>query len=251
MSNGQTNLVDETTAVFVRRIVSQEWVIESRIPTERALTDSEGVARSTVRSALDRLQAWGMIQSRQGSGTFVRPEIQWRVGSIPARLQVHVEDEDWDAVARMLIDSLGLRRSLVLGMLARAATRVRDEEIPEAVEATHLAWAARKDPVEFLRRDHVVLQTIMVAAGLHATLALINEIRRTYEIGVLMLSIDFEVPKSYVPAHLDAVLAVCAGDAEGAVASFEDYLKDLDSALATALPSPLAEKMLKILGGMS
>ena len=43
-----------------------------KLPTERDLGVSFGVSRSVVREALKVLMAQGLVESRQGSGVFVR-----------------------------------------------------------------------------------------------------------------------------------------------------------------------------------
>lgn len=53
------------------RIVSQEYGTDERLPSERQLAQDLGVARNTVREALDQLEARGMIRRRAGSGSFV------------------------------------------------------------------------------------------------------------------------------------------------------------------------------------
>lgn len=59
-------------ATHLRRdIVRGERLKEDRLPSERILADSFGVARNTVREALNRLEADGYVQTRPGSGTYV------------------------------------------------------------------------------------------------------------------------------------------------------------------------------------
>lgn len=43
-----------------------------RLPTERSLAESFGIARGTVKTAYRKLEAMNLIESRQGSGSFVR-----------------------------------------------------------------------------------------------------------------------------------------------------------------------------------
>lgn len=53
------------------RIVSQEYGLEERLPSERQLAQDLGVARNTVREALEQVEAAGLIRRRAGSGSFV------------------------------------------------------------------------------------------------------------------------------------------------------------------------------------
>lgn len=53
------------------RIRSEEYPGDTRLPSERTLAADLGVARNTVREALDVLEAQGAIRRRAGSGSFV------------------------------------------------------------------------------------------------------------------------------------------------------------------------------------
>lgn len=53
------------------RIVAGEYPLDTRLPSERQLAQDMGVARNTVREALDILEGQGMIRRRAGAGTFV------------------------------------------------------------------------------------------------------------------------------------------------------------------------------------
>ncbi len=53
------------------RIRSEDYGIDERLPSERTLATELGVARNTVREALDVLEQRGMIRRRAGSGSFV------------------------------------------------------------------------------------------------------------------------------------------------------------------------------------
>jgi GntR family transcriptional repressor for pyruvate dehydrogenase complex len=52
-------------------ISSGEWATGTQIPSENELTQLLGVSRITIRSALQKLSSLGVIESRQGEGTFV------------------------------------------------------------------------------------------------------------------------------------------------------------------------------------
>jgi DNA-binding GntR family transcriptional regulator len=54
-----------------RRIDNGE--ITEKLPAERALAEEYGVAYTTVRRAMEILRERGVIITRQGRGTFVKP----------------------------------------------------------------------------------------------------------------------------------------------------------------------------------
>ena len=51
-------------------IRGQEWKAGRRLPTEAELSERFSVSRQTVRRALQLLAEEGVVQSRQGSGTY-------------------------------------------------------------------------------------------------------------------------------------------------------------------------------------
>lgn len=56
---------------IIEKIKSNEWPVESRIPTERQLCEIYKVSRITVRQALGELEQEGYLSRKQGRGTFV------------------------------------------------------------------------------------------------------------------------------------------------------------------------------------
>ncbi|WP_042370046.1 FadR/GntR family transcriptional regulator [Streptacidiphilus neutrinimicus] len=64
-------LADQVIAQLRAQITSGEWPVGSRIPTEAELVEQLGVARNTVREAVRALAHNGLLDIRQGSGTYV------------------------------------------------------------------------------------------------------------------------------------------------------------------------------------
>ncbi|MFZ3496670.1 FadR/GntR family transcriptional regulator [Streptomyces sp. 5.8] len=64
-------LVDQVIAQLRNQITTGEWPVGSRIPTEPELVELLGVARNTVREAVRALAHNGLLDIRQGSGTYV------------------------------------------------------------------------------------------------------------------------------------------------------------------------------------
>jgi DNA-binding FadR family transcriptional regulator len=66
-------LVLDALALFVSKTQMQ---VGDKLPAERELVDRLQVSRNTVREALKRWEALGIIQRRKGSGTFLKAQIQ-------------------------------------------------------------------------------------------------------------------------------------------------------------------------------
>ncbi|MCC7053918.1 MAG: FadR family transcriptional regulator [Gemmatimonadaceae bacterium] len=65
------SLADATAAQLEARIAAAEWPLGSRLPAEPELMAQLGVGRSTVREAIRTLARVGLVQVRQGDGTYV------------------------------------------------------------------------------------------------------------------------------------------------------------------------------------
>src|SRR5882757_973132 len=64
-------LADQVITRLRAEIVAGAWPVGSRIPTEPELVEHLGVARNTVREAVRALAHNGLLDIRQGSGTYV------------------------------------------------------------------------------------------------------------------------------------------------------------------------------------
>lgn len=53
------------------RLNSSDFNIGSPLPGEKKLAEEFGVARMTIRKAIELLISWGLVVRRHGSGTFV------------------------------------------------------------------------------------------------------------------------------------------------------------------------------------
>lgn len=136
-----------------------------RLPTESALVQRFGVSRTVVREALSRLKTLGLIESRQGSGAFVRRDAPGRPG--PLQLS---PDGSIDAVIQMV----ELRRALEAEAAALAAARsTRDDvkRIKAALAALDKAVAAGGDGVAEDVAFHVAIATAARNPFLLATLS--------------------------------------------------------------------------------
>jgi len=71
-STRRSGLVDQVIDQLRQAIADGEWPVGQRIPAEPELVAALGVGRNTVREAVRALSHAGLLEVRQGDGTFVR-----------------------------------------------------------------------------------------------------------------------------------------------------------------------------------
>ncbi|WP_197457426.1 FadR/GntR family transcriptional regulator [Crenobacter luteus] len=68
----KTSLVDVAIDSIKTRIERGDWSVGARIPTEPELAETLGMSRNTVREAVRVLNFAGVLEVRQGDGTYLR-----------------------------------------------------------------------------------------------------------------------------------------------------------------------------------
>jgi len=84
-------LYRQVAAVLRERIENGVFRPGERIPTEYELCDEFGVSRISIRQALSELVYEGLLSRRQGSGTYVQPEL----GLSARTIKVVVTEDPW------------------------------------------------------------------------------------------------------------------------------------------------------------
>jgi len=221
-----------------------------RLPTEGALVQRFGVSRTVVREALSRLKTLGLIESRQGSGAFVRRDAPGR----PTAL-VLTPDGSIDAVIQMV----ELRRALEAEAAALAAARgTRDDvkRIKAALIALDKAVAAGGDGVAEDVAFHVAIATAARNPFLLATLAhlsqfLLDATRVTRANEATQARLGQQVRDE----HAAIVEAIAAGDVAAARAAGALHMVNAAERIGRADPvfwagrgRPLADRLRAELG---
>lgn len=67
----RASLIEQVTEQLRHEICSGRWAVGDRIPTEPQLSEFTGTGRNTVREAVQALVHSGLLERRQGSGTYV------------------------------------------------------------------------------------------------------------------------------------------------------------------------------------
>lgn len=112
-----------------------------KLPTENALVNKHGVSRTVVREAFSRLKTLGLIETRQGSGAYVKALPQPETGKLKL-----IPDGSVDAVLKVV----EVRRALEAESAALAAQRRSTpalKKIKQAMRALDKAVASGGDGV--------------------------------------------------------------------------------------------------------
>lgn len=205
-------LADQVIAQLRTQITSGEWPVGSRIPTEPELVEQLGVARNTVREAVRALAHNGLLDIRQGSGTYV-------VATSELAGVMHRRFTDADP------RHVGELRSVLEASAARlAALRRTDRDLAvldTALERREQAWKSGEAET-FVQADATFHQAVVatshndVLAQLYADL---GEVLRDF----LRSDVGSELVAEQYLDHARLLEAIRAGDAEAAADEAGSY----------------------------
>ncbi|NBE52341.1 FadR/GntR family transcriptional regulator [Streptomyces boluensis] len=205
-------LADQVIAELRNQITSGEWPVGGRIPTEAELVEQLGVARNTVREAVRALAHNGLLDIRQGSGTYVVA-----TSELAGVMHRRFADADPRHIAEL--------RSTLESTAAKLAAERRSERELKQLDALLVrreeAWQER-DRDAFIEADATFHQAV-VSAGhndvLTALYADLGEVLRAW----LRDDVGEELTPENNMDHTRLVDAIRGGDADTAAAEAAGY----------------------------
>ncbi|GAA3739876.1 FadR/GntR family transcriptional regulator [Salinactinospora qingdaonensis] len=215
-STRRSGLVDQVITQLRTQIDSGEWSIGDRIPTETELSDQLEVGRNTVREAVRALAHAGLLEIRQGAGTFVRASSELG-GALRRRLE-----------RSRLREKLEVRRGLELEAARLAALRRTEADLAEIDAAMALresAWA-NQEMGAFVEADFSVHRMVVKATHNSLMIELYDDIAQVVYESIAHTARD-------EPAHTEGidhsalVEAIRAGDSELALREAACYIDEL------------------------
>lgn len=221
-----------------------------RMPTEAALEKRFGVSRTVVREAMSRLKTLGLIESRQGSGAFVKA-----IASPALEHLVLAPDGSMNAVIQMV----EVRRALEAESAALAAARRTPQnlkQIKNALSALERSVVAGGDGVVEDVAFHVAIATAANNPFLLATLAYIyrflfdaTRVTRANE------ATRSDFAQQVREEHIAIVTAIETGDATAAREAGAAHMSNAAERIGRADPifwakqgRPLADRLRSELG---
>jgi GntR family transcriptional repressor for pyruvate dehydrogenase complex len=135
-------LSEQVARRLMAEIRSGRLAPQDKLPTEAILVKQFGVSRTVVREAVSQLKSLGMVDSRQGSGMYVRHQASFEPLSFDAR---HTASRD------AVVQITEVRRAIEAEAARLAAERrtLKDlKQIRKALSAIELAVKEGRDGVE-------------------------------------------------------------------------------------------------------
>jgi DNA-binding FadR family transcriptional regulator len=196
----------DVTERIVRRVMAGEWDDGGALPSEIELAEQLGVARTSVREALTRLKAKGLMASRQKAGTRVLPRMQW-----------NMLDEDvlrwvWNGGDRAQVAQhlLQLRRIVEPAACELAATSAPDSAIATIERAYRRMDAAGMDPVAYAEPDLDFHRAILAATGNPFLITFGALIEAALQMSFELSTRQPGAPRKSLPLHRDVLDAIWA-----------------------------------------
>lgn len=159
----RSSVVDAVADRLRGEILAGRLSAGSRLPSERELSLALGVNRLTLRAALARLEAMGLVTTRHGSGTEVAP---WRerAGLEALPMVMGSLDPREPAWLELLTSMLEIRRILAAEAVALAAVRHTDEDLAAMKRIADAQQTRLHDALAYARGD-LDFQRVLVRAA--------------------------------------------------------------------------------------
>ncbi|GII84820.1 GntR family transcriptional regulator [Sphaerisporangium siamense] len=199
----RASLVDQVIEQLKDQITSGSWHLHAKIPTETVLAEQLGVGRNTVREAVRALTHAGLLECRQGDGTYVRATSELS-GAMARRLR-----------AAEHLEILEVRRALEVEAAKLAAVRRTKGDI-ELIEAALLrreqAWA-EAEVNAFVEADLAFHVAVVEATHNRVLIELYKDFSAALRASIAAAGAPLE--NGHIP-HDAIARAIAAGDAAAA-----------------------------------
>lgn len=202
------SLVDQAVDQLKTHISAGRWPLGTRIPTEPELVELLGISRNTVREAVRVLCVTGMLEVRQGDGSYVRSAVD----ATPALRELN---------RASLREHLEVRALLEAEAARLAALRRTDDDLHELAQALKQRGDHEHDKAAdtldaFIEGDLAFHRGIARAARNDALYELYELLCQSIRVHLRQSVLDRHLPDPSQAVHQAVLDAIAAGDAEAA-----------------------------------
>jgi len=199
-----------------------------QLPVERELAEVFRVSRSSVREAIRSLESQGLLESRQGNGTYI-------IAKYPVELLVNPLASVICSQKDGQKELFEMRRIIEPQLAFLAAERATDEEIVQMEKALSL------------QKQQVLRGESGVETDKHFHFLLASAARNRFLLQIVESNMDFFMesrdnflqvdgrPEKSVRRHRELLDAIEVRDTEGAAQAMREHLLDIESLFEIAV----------------
>jgi GntR family transcriptional repressor for pyruvate dehydrogenase complex len=212
-------------------LLDGSYPAHARLPAERVLAEQYGVSRNTVREAIQRLSARGLLRSRQGAGVYVTEQLRTGPPSPWGQLIA-----DHPAVRDDVLEFRRVLEGATAYFAAQRGTEVDRERIRAQLSALEQARQADDQPAE-AAADAKLHEAIALASHnsmfLHLHASVIGMLREhiTFN-GSSLRAQEADVGTQLLAQHRTICEAICSGQADDARNAMQRHIDYVASRVA-------------------
>ena len=208
------SIADDAEAQILDMIRGAAYAPGDRLPSERQLAEQLGVSRTSIRAALGRLVALGLLDARPGSGTYIKAPSN---ELLHAALAPHIFTDH-----ATLLKLFELREIIEVEAAGRAAQRATPQDVAALrrwVEAIETA-VARRDHDGLMLADTEFHRQVVLATGNDVLVHLVDSVAHLLREMRYASTSDPQV----LPGQRTLLAAIEARDSVAARRAMRDHL---------------------------
>jgi len=222
--NRPKSLREVVEEYICQKITSGEWPQDFRLPAINDLSEQLNVSHTTTREAIQRLGSVGLLEIRQGLGTFVRMVPGW-LRNRPEAWRIFMQEE-------AIQEIIEARELLEVQLAGLAALRRTEEEIDHLYAGlAELEKAIEMRADDYDKIDLLLHEIIWKASHNRIFLQMMQAVYGQLEEVIRIVALNTTDMEKLLPMHASVVEAISAGDPEAArrkmQAHFESIREDL------------------------
>lgn len=211
----RSSLVASSVSLLREQISSGQWPVGMKIPVEAKLAEMLQVSRGTLREAVRSLADAGLVEVRQGDGTYVRSQTD------PAGMLHRLRHAT-------LRNQFEARLGLEVEAVRLAALRHTTEDIAHlhALLDARGNWKDEQDKPAFVARDFA-FHVAIVATARNAALV---DLYRFFSDAVnetIASTLGDDIPEPDMAAHRTFINAIASGDPAHADATVRAFMSPI------------------------
>ncbi len=211
----KVGISDTVYEQMLAMIASGGWPEGTKIPSENELKDQFQVSRNTVRQAVQKMNALGILETRQGAGTFVK--------KIDTGFYLNILIPTAFLGNESCIDILEFEKSIQVESAKLAAKRATREEI-EGLRHYIEQMKLEQEPDAFFEQDieyHIYLSKITHNVMFYKSMTLIKDMLKE---NLREVVVRYGTRES-VSAHAQIYQHLCDGDGTNAARLMDEHMQ--------------------------